>query len=385
MARGEGIHRNGLWDRLARRGFSQDELSAFRSVLEAIFERRKGALQWLIDGATAVDAALAAGGRALGNDHDHPALEGAFASELRQRLDLTGGAKDHATIAFALKSLVGAERAEALAQAWREELDSEQRLLRDWVHDQVEGQVQRYSDELGTEDEAAIEHASRMLTTRVLASTRARKHRARRGTFDVAASLRASMRTGGVPLTLVRKRPRRRADSIVLLCDGSESVRHASSLLLALVASIGASAREVRALVFVSDVVDVTSEARAGRDELARALQSGVLRTAGDNSNYARAFDAVDRRFGHWLHGRTTLVVLGDGRSNYLPSGAFALAKLRRRVRRVLWICPESRGRWVMGDSHMPAYARVADQVLSAPSAGSLADAVRRIVRTGLF
>ena len=60
---------------------------------------------------------------------------------------------------------------------------------------------------------------------------------------------------------------------------------------------------------------------------------------------------------------RTTVLVIGDGRNNYHPAEAWALRELRRRARRVLWICPEPRRLWGTGDSDMPLYDGACDRV----------------------
>ena len=60
---------------------------------------------------------------------------------------------------------------------------------------------------------------------------------------------------------------------------------------------------------------------------------------------------------------RTTVIVIGDGRTNYFPPEAWVLRDVQRKARRVLWICPEERWAWGQGDSEMPAYAACADRV----------------------
>jgi uncharacterized protein with von Willebrand factor type A (vWA) domain len=81
------------------------------------------------------------------------------------------------------------------------------------------------------------------------------------------------------------------------------------------------------------------------------------------------------------LDKRTTLVVLGDGRTNFKAPGMEDLAKLRDRARGLLWVCPEDPARWGQSDSQMPAYARVADRVLPARDVADLERAARALVR----
>ena len=44
------------------------------------------------------------------------------------------------------------------------------------------------------------------------------------------------------------------------------------------------------------------------------------------------------------------------------------LEELRRRARRVLWICPEERWAWGQGDSEMPLYASKVERVATLTS-----------------
>jgi hypothetical protein len=57
------------------------------------------------------------------------------------------------------------------------------------------------------------------------------------------------------------------------------------------------------------------------------------------------------------------VLVIGDGRNNYNPPHAWVLDDLRRRARRVLWMCPEERWAWGQGDSEMPLYGARVDRV----------------------
>ena len=98
------------------------------------------------------------------------------------------------------------------------------------------------------------------------------------------------------------------------------------------------------------------------------------------NSNYGRALAAFEDRVGRDVDRRTTVVILGDGRANYLADGADVVARLRERARAVLWVCPEAPGSWGSGDSAMPRYAAAATRVLVARTAKELEVAAREVV-----
>ena len=84
------------------------------------------------------------------------------------------------------------------------------------------------------------------------------------------------------------------------------------------------------------------------------------------NSNYGRALRAFHRGFLPAVTRRTTVIVVGDGRNNYNAPEAWVLDELRRKAKRLLWICPEDRAAWGLGDSEMPVYAARCDRVATA-------------------
>jgi uncharacterized protein with von Willebrand factor type A (vWA) domain len=119
-----------------------------------------------------------------------------------------------------------------------------------------------------------------------------------------------------------------------------------------------------------------------GEEPVATAVAkaAGSMVGALGNSSYGRALRVFDGRFREAVDRRTTVVILGDGRTNYQANGADVLARIRERARRVVWLCTEARGSWGMGDSAMPTYAQHVSQVLEVTSAGDLERAARELL-----
>jgi uncharacterized protein with von Willebrand factor type A (vWA) domain len=86
----------------------------------------------------------------------------------------------------------------------------------------------------------------------------------------------------------------------------------------------------------------------------------------------SRVLPEVDRR--------TTVVILGDGRTNYLEAGEAVLDAIRARARALLWLCPEPRGAWAVGDSAMARFAPRCTKVLEVRTARELEEAARLLV-----
>lgn len=171
----------------------------------------------------------------------------------------------------------------------------------------------------------------------------------------------------------VRRRPK-----LVVLCDISESVRHAARFLLELAYLAQSLFDDTRTFVFVSELGETTRlfAERSISSALAAAYGGEVIPIA-SNSNYGRALRAfVDAEL-TTLDRRTTVLVLGDGRTNYLDSGADALAQIAARAGALYWFCPEAPAAWASGDSAMETYARHCTRVLQVRSASELERAVR--------
>jgi uncharacterized protein with von Willebrand factor type A (vWA) domain len=154
----------------------------------------------------------------------------------------------------------------------------------------------------------------------------------------------------------------------MVLCDVSDSVRHVTRLMLLFLFTLQALFSRVRSFVFVADLAEVTA-ALAGETDPARAADLAVAARAvplSANSDYGRALRTFAREHLAAVGRRTTVLVVGDGRSNFHPAEAWVLDEIRRRARRLLWICPERRVSWGRGDSEMPAYAARCDRVATA-------------------
>lgn len=224
----------------------------------------------------------------------------------------------------------------------------------------------------------------RRLAEKLKARLLARRRRAGRGRIDARRTLRRSIGTDAIPMrvVLMRKRPAR--PELVVLCDVSDSVRQTSLFMLELVAAISDVLRRSRSFVFVDRIAEVTAlfadRSPGGSDPVERILTGDVI-AVGASSDYGRALRAFWDAHGTSLSRRTTVMILGDGRSNYRAPEDWILGEMKRRSRRLLWLSPEERGTWGFGDSEMHRYARHADAIYVVRTAADLARAVDRVVR----
>lgn len=199
---------------------------------------------------------------------------------------------------------------------------------------------------------------ARTLATRLAA----RRRRSRAGSIDLRKTLRKSMSTGGVPIDVVLAKPRPARPELVVLCDVSGSVAGFSHFTLLLVHALRQQFSRVRVFAFI-DTTDEVTHMFGPEADLAVAIQritreSGVYSRDG-HSDYGNAFASFVQAFPNVLSPRTSLLVLGDGRTNYRNPETELLSHMVTASRHAHWLNPEPKHLWGSGDSAVPRYQEV--------------------------
>jgi uncharacterized protein with von Willebrand factor type A (vWA) domain len=199
-------------------------------------------------------------------------------------------------------------------------------------------------------------------------ATRGHEARGRRRSqvVDVRRTMRASLETGGVPLRL-KYRPRRpRRPEIYVLCDVSTSVTSASVFFLSVLHALHDAFRKLRSFAFVERIDEVTEIFE--RERSFRTISERIAREAGVSdvsgyTDYGRVWLEFMARVGDDLDPRSTVIVLGDARTNGREPHAPMFGRVSERAGRTFWLNPEPRLYWNYGDSVMAAYEPYCDGV----------------------
>jgi len=215
-----------------------------------------------------------------------------------------------------------------------------------------------------TQDLAAVHRAVSQMKRRLATLGHEQRGRRKGRTVDVRRTMRASLETGGVPLRL-RYRPKRpRRPEIYVLCDVSTSVTSASVFFLSVLHALHDSFRKLRSFVFIERISEVTEVFEHERDfrEIARRISSegGVADVSG-YTDYGRVWLEFLTEISDDLDPRSTVIVLGDARTNGREPHAEVFAEVAERAGRLFWLNPEPRLYWNYGDSVMAAYERHCD------------------------
>jgi uncharacterized protein with von Willebrand factor type A (vWA) domain len=189
-----------------------------------------------------------------------------------------------------------------------------------------------------------------------------RRKKAARGRFNVKATLRTNMQYGGVPFHIELDRRKKTKPQVMILCDISDSVLNASRFMLQFVYSVQDLYAKVRSFVFVSDIGEVTKLFE--EHEIHRAVETALKGEVVDvfsHSNFGRAFELFYKNYFAAVTGKTTVLIIGDGRNNYNRPNEWVLREIQQKAKQLIWLNPESRMTWGVGDSEMPRYAPYCD------------------------
>ena len=215
-----------------------------------------------------------------------------------------------------------------------------------------------------TQDLAAVHRAVSQMKRRLATLGHEQRGRRKGQSIDVRRTMRGSLETGGVPMNL-RYRPKRpRRPEIYVLCDVSTSVTSASVFFLSVLHALHDSFRKLRSFVFIERISEVTGVFEHERDfrVIAQRISSegGVADVSG-YTDYGRVWLEFLGQISDDLDPRSTVIVLGDARTNGREPHADVFAQVSERAGRLFWLNPEPKLYWNYGDSVMAAYERYCD------------------------
>lgn len=193
------------------------------------------------------------------------------------------------------------------------------------------------------QDIAAAESIARRLA-HALAYRRSRRRRAaRRGDqLHFRRLIRASLSTGGEPLTLPRKKRPDRRMRIVALCDVSGSMTIYARVFLAFLTGLIRADDSTDAWLFHTRLVRI-SDALRDPDPL-RALNRLSLLADGFGGGSKIGASLAQFARGparHCVNSRSVVVILSDGYDTDPPEALTdALTRLRKRGGRIIWLNP---------------------------------------------
>lgn len=214
---------------------------------------------------------------------------------------------------------------------------------------------------------------------RRLAVRHARRRKIRnRGRLDVRRTLRANAGYDGVPFEVVWKRKHRDRPRIVAVCDVSGSVAAYVRFLLMFLYFLQETVADLGAFAFSNELHDVGAPLK--RLDFEAAMEQILFDIGTGGTDYGQALVNLKDRYWEQIDRHTTVLVLGDGRSNHTDPRLDIFAEMADRAKRVVWLCPEPAGRWGSGDSEILRYRPFCTHLSHCATALDLEEALDEIL-----
>ena len=210
-----------------------------------------------------------------------------------------------------------------------------------------------------------------------------RRRRAKRGALDFKRTLRSNMHHGGLLFDTHWKKKRVNRPDVVILCDVSRSMSTVVRFCLLMLYGLNEVVARIRSFIFCSSLLEVSDVFESCPVAVAvERLRTGEgLDIHMGRTDYGSAFWDFTNKHLDAVTGKTTVIILGDARSNYGDPSDELLKKIAERSRRLIWLNPETPPMWGTGDSEMKRYMHLCDRVMECSTLRHLEQLVRVLVR----
>jgi uncharacterized protein len=227
-----------------------------------------------------------------------------------------------------------------------------------------------------------MEDAVARMLLRLKKDIRRVKNMENRGKIHVVRTIQKNYRNGMVPFLLALRRKRKQKPRLVVLCDVSFSVSHASQFMLLLLHTLHNRLMDVRSFIFNAELAEITEMlSNVPINTMLDKIDSGSLVDLDENSDYGKVLLDFKDRFLENLRGRPAVIFLGDARNNYNEANDWVLEQLREKAGYMLWLTPEARNLWQRGDCLIETYGAYCDKVEEVKSVEQLNQIVEDLFR----
>ena len=222
-------------------------------------------------------------------------------------------------------------------------------------------------------------------SVRKLAHHLAKKHAKRRklvnrGQLDIRKTLRRNLVYDGNLFDIRWKQVKLERPRVFVICDVSGSVKNVSRFLLTFLYSLSEVLPKVRSFAFSNELGEVTDLFE--RYPLEEAIDMSLDDYGKGSTDYGQAFKDFKRLALHDLDSKSTIIILGDGRNNYYDPREDILKEMSSRCRQIIWLNPESRDRWNIGDADMKQFLSHCDYAEVCNSLKDLERMVGRVLKS---
>ena len=377
---------------------SPDDQQMLQAALQALSGRLQQLMDWLTSGQGPTKEELEDLARRAGVEWANDAQSGRWVTrrmlqqmgfnqldeqvrELRQRLQEMGMSQQ------AIERLMGVVETnrEALAEQMAQQIGLQIAQQRTNRPEEIYGSdlMHKPFQSLTESETEMLRQEVQRLVTQLRSRAALRRKRGQRGKFDSKGTIRANQRYAGVPMQLKFKK-RKLKPSLVILCDVSRSTEHVVEFMLRLTHELHDQVSKMKSFAFYDRLIEIPAQVllhlRHNQPHEAFGILRDLLPYRPYGTDLGNCLEMFCQTHLGTINGRTTLIILGDGRNNYNSPRIDLIKDLQRRARKLVWFNPEDPREWNSGDSDMPDYAPLCDELFSVRNLAQLSAAVDKLL-----
>lgn len=213
--------------------------------------------------------------------------------------------------------------------------------------------------EIGPHDMERLQTIIRKIAKRLAQKHSRRRKRRNRGQLNIRKTMRESAPTEGIPFHTYWKQKKRERAKVVAICDVSGSVAAYARFLLMLLYGLNEVIPDIRSFAFSHRLVDISDELE--NSDVKEAVKKVIKEVGQGSTDYGAALGTLQTDHWNRIDRRTTVIILGDGRSNYGNPRIDVMRELQAQSKKVIWLCPEHPSMWGTGDSEIPRFKPFCD------------------------
>ena len=277
-----------------------------------------------------------------------------------------------------------------------EELKDIREKIRLEIRDYVEHQLKLRTSESGRQlreealsqvrlsqidksDFVLMSNIVRKMAKRLVALHSRRKRKANRGMLDVRSTIRVNQEYDGLLFKTLWKRKKVDRPKVITLCDVSGSVANYARFFLMFLYSLTEVLPNIRSFAFSNNAGEVTD--LFDTKDIETASAETLLLHGGGSTDYGNSISDLEGFIENDIDKKTTLIILGDGRSNYSDPRTDIMKSLHEKSKRIIFLNPEPKSLWGTGDSEMNRYVPYCHKAKSCSSLVDLEKVVDDLLR----
>ena len=219
----------------------------------------------------------------------------------------------------------------------------------------------------------------RKMAKRLIALHSRKKRKANRGVLDVRSTLRVNQQHDGLLFKTLWKRKKVDRPKVIALCDVSGSVANVARFFLMFLYSLSEVLPNIRSFAFSNQAGEVTD--LFDTKDIEDAAAETLILHGGGSTDYGQSLSDLEGFIENDIDRKTTLIILGDGRSNYGDPRTDILKSLHEKSKRIIFLNPEPKTLWGTGDSEMNRYTPYCHKAKACSSLNDLEKVVEDLLR----